>query len=256
MSGKIKQLLDAGEKVRVMSSGSLISPKMIDAIGSLGIVDGIWIDQEHNDIHHRDLELMLMACRSAGLDAFSRVPPNDYGTIMRPYEAGCSGVMVAQVRTLDQVETAVQWAKFPPLGTRGMFGANAESNYGSLSPPEYVEMANRDRWVAIQIETAEAVEIADQIAATEGVDLLFIGPADLAVTLGVPGDLLNPKCVAALQRVSSAAQAAGIRWGAVSPTLEHARKCSELGCQLHSVFGEFTALKQGLLAQQETFREI
>ena len=117
-------------------------------------------------------------------------------------EAGCSGVMIAQVRTLDEVEQAVRWAKYPPVGLRGFFGGNVETGFGSIDMATHVAQANRDRWVSIQIETPEAVEIVDQIAAIEGVDWLFVGPADLSVTLGVPGEFLHPKCIDALKRVA------------------------------------------------------
>ena len=256
MIGKIKQLLGEGKKVRVMASGTFITPKMVDAIGSFGILDGIRFDQEHNAIPHHRLELLAMACRSVGLDCFARVPPLDYSTIMRPLETGCSGVMIAQVRTLEQVETAVSWAKYPPVGVRGSYTANYESQYGGMSTAELVQRSNQDRWVAIQIETLEAVEIVDQIAAVEGVDWLFIGPNDLSVTLGVPGELLHPKCVAALERVSEAVKAVGKPWGALSPSLDHAQKCSDLGCQIHSLYSEFNALKAGFLAIEETFKSL
>jgi 2-dehydro-3-deoxyglucarate aldolase/4-hydroxy-2-oxoheptanedioate aldolase len=72
--------------------------------GILGNFHGLWIDQEHTAVPHAQLELMLMASRAVGLDAFARVPPTDYATVMRPMEAGCSGVIIAQVRTLAEVE--------------------------------------------------------------------------------------------------------------------------------------------------------
>ena len=116
---------------------------------------------------------MLIACRATGMDAFARVAPTHYATVMRPMEAGCSGVMIAQVRTLAEVQQAVQWVKYPPIGTRGMFTGNAETKYGLIDIATQVETANRERWLSIQIETVESVEIVDQIAAVEGVDWLL-----------------------------------------------------------------------------------
>ena len=101
--------------------------------------------------------------------------------------------MIAQVRTLDEVKQSVQWAKYPPVGTRGAFTGNAETRYGKIGLATHIENANRDRWLSVQIETPEAVDIVDKIAATDGVDWLFVGPADLSVTLGVPGDFMHPK---------------------------------------------------------------
>jgi 4-hydroxy-2-oxoheptanedioate aldolase len=184
------------------------------------------------------------------------VPPTDYATVMRPMETGCSGVMIAQVRSVEEVERAVSWAKYPPVGVRGMFTANVETEFGGLDMATQVSRANRDRWVSIQIETPEAVEVVDQIAATEGVDWLFVGPADLSVTLGVPGDFLHPKCIAALKKVSAAVKQAGKSWGILSRDPEHARVCRELGCQLFSIFGDIDCLRVGLKTLEERFADV
>ena len=150
-----------------------------------------------------------MACRAVGLDAFARVPPTDYATIMRPMEAGCSGVMIAQVRTLEEVVAVGAMGQVSAAGGSRLvlLDGRIELRQGRRRHP-YLECQPR-RWLSIQIETDEAVEIADQIAATEGVDWLFVGPADLSVALGVPGQFLHPKCVAALERVSAACKRGG-----------------------------------------------
>jgi 2-dehydro-3-deoxyglucarate aldolase/4-hydroxy-2-oxoheptanedioate aldolase len=256
MSSIIKERLVAGKIVRTMHIVGYATPRIIEMLGLLGDFHGYWFDQEHSAIPHADLELMLIACRASGKDAFARVSPTDYATVMRPMEAGCSGVMIAQVRTLAEVERAVAWAKFPPVGIRGTFTGNAETAYGKTSLADLIAAANRDRWVSIQIETPEAVEIVDKIAATKGVDWLFVGPADLSVTLGVPGDFLHPKCIEALKRVAAAAKKVGKAWGILSRDVEHARICRELGCQLFSVFGDIDCLRVGLAAIEKQFSDL
>jgi 2-dehydro-3-deoxyglucarate aldolase/4-hydroxy-2-oxoheptanedioate aldolase len=256
MSSIIKDRLAAGQLVRVMHFTGYATPKIVEMAGRLGNLHGMWFDQEHATIPHVDLELLLIACRAAGKDAFARVPPTDYATIMRPMEAGCSGVMVAQVRSLEEVERAVEWAKYPPAGKRGFFGGNVESGFGTVEMAKHVATANRERWLAIQIETPEAVEIVEQIAAAQGVDWLFVGPADLSVTLGVPGDFLHAKCIDALKRVASATKKAGKAWGTLSRDVEHARRCRELGCQLFSIFGDLDCFRIGLRALEERFAEL
>src|SRR3954466_6327445 len=154
----IKQRLAAGKIVRTMHIVGYATPRIIELAGMFGDFHGYWFDQEHSAISHQDLELMLIACRATGKDAFARVPPTDYATIMRPMEAGCSGVMIAQVRTLEEVKQAVAWAKYPPVGIRGTFTGNAETRFGKVGLAEHVAAANRDHWVSIQIETPEAVE--------------------------------------------------------------------------------------------------
>src|SRR6478736_533414 len=159
MSSIIKERLAAGKIVRTMHIVGFATPRIIEMLGLLGDFHGYWFDQEHSAIPHAELEMMLIACRASRKDAFARVPPTDYATVMRPLEVGCSGVMIAQVRTLAEVEQAVAWAKYPPVGQRGMFGGNAETRYGQVDIATQVATANRDRWVSIQIETVESVEI-------------------------------------------------------------------------------------------------
>ncbi|MCA9168196.1 MAG: host specificity protein [Planctomycetales bacterium] len=252
----ILQRLRQGQFVRLMSVGSFPSPKLVEMIGLLGDVHGIWIDQEHAFVSHAEMELMLMACRASGIDAFARVPPTDYATVMRPMETGCSGVMVAQIRTVDEVKRAVDWIRYPPRGVRGLFLSNAECGYGSLSAGQQFAAAAERRWLAIQIETAEAVACVDEIAAVDGVDLLFVGPADLSSNLGVPGEVLHERCITALKRVSAACAAAGKPWGTLSRTAEHAQTCRDLGCRLISFASDVDLIRRGMDASRQIFESL
>ena len=251
----IKQRLAQGQIVRVMTFGSLASPKLVEIAGLVGGLHGIWIDQEHSAISRRDLEMLLMACRAAGLSAFVRLAPTDYATVMRPMEGGAEGVMIAQIRNVDEVKQAVSWVKYPPLGTRGLFLANYEAGYGTADQVQHIDTANRERWLCIQIETPDAVDCADRIAAVEGVDCLFVGPGDLACTLGVPGQAMHPKCIAALERVSAGAKAAGKPWGVLARSPEHAAKCRDLGCQLFSLVGDIDLIHRGFQATKKLYSE-
>ena len=255
MTTTIKQRLANGELVRVLTVASLASPKLVEIAGLAGGFHGIWIDQEHSAIPHQQLELLLMACRASGLDAFVRVAPTDYATVMRPMETGASGVMVAQIRNVAEVQRVVQWAKYPPVGVRGLFLANFEAGYGTANPGQFTEQANRDRWLCIQIETVEAVECADEIAAVEGVDSLFVGPSDLSCALGVPGQAMHPKCIAALEKVSAAVKKAGKSWGVLTRSPEHGAKCRELGCQLFSLAGDLDLVQRGLQASKKLYAD-
>jgi 2-keto-3-deoxy-L-rhamnonate aldolase RhmA len=256
MPDPLKQRLANGEQVNLFMAGPLASPKLLEAIGMTGAFDGVWIDQEHLAIPQSELELLLMGARAGDLDVLVRVAPTDYTAVMRPYETGANGVMAAQIRTVDEVQQIVSWANYPPVGTRGLFGRNWEGGYGHTPPAEQVAGAHRDTWLAIQIETAEAVEYVDEIAAIEGVDHLFVGPGDLACTLGVTGDAMHPKCLDALQRVAAAAKASGKSWGALNPNKEHAEYCLKLGCQLFSIGSDIDLVYRGIKATQGMFGEV
>lgn len=253
MKRTIKERLVNGEIVRVMFFGSLANPKLVEVAGVVGGFDGVWFDQEHSAISHQQLELLAMASRAAGLPCFVRLAPTDYATVMRPFEAGAEGVMAAQIRTVDQVKQIVEWAKYPPTGVRGLFLANYEAAYATCDQQTHVESCNRDRWLSIQIETPESVACVDRIAATEGVDWLFVGPGDLACTLGVTGQVMHPKCIDAMERVAAACKAANKPWGVLARSAEHAAKCRELGCQLFSLVGDMDLVHRGFQATKKMY---
>ena len=251
----IKQRLADGQVVRVMFVGPLASPRLVEILGLHGDLHAVWFDQEHARVDHQELAMLLIAARAVGLDAFVRAVPADYASLMRPMELGASGIMVPQVRDVDQVKEAVQWAKYPPLGVRGLYQGNYEARYGGIDAATHIEQANRDRWTLIQIETAEAVDCVEQIAAVEGVDCLFVGPSDLACTLGVPGQPMHAKCIAALEKVAAATKAAGKSWGILPASPEHAAVSRDLGCRLFSFSADTDVFRRGIRSVQETFAD-
>jgi 2-keto-3-deoxy-L-rhamnonate aldolase RhmA len=105
----------------------------------------------------------------------------------------------------------------------------------------------------VQIETAEALECVEQIAAVEGVEHLFVGPSDLSVSLGVPGQFMHERCTAALERISAAVKSAGKSWGILARSQEHAQFCKSLGCQLFAVGNDLASVLNGVRTLQGNF---
>jgi len=175
---------------------------------------------------------------------------------MRCLEAGAGGIMAAQVRSARQAQEIVQWTKFHPQGMRGINGTGVDGRYGTLPFSEYAARANAETFVAIQIEHAEAVEDVEKIAAIPHLDLLFVGPADLSQSLGIPGEWENPRVWTAVERVARAAKANGIHWAILPRDPKHARRCLELGCRMLSVGIDVWALQRGLAAFQKEFADL
>lgn len=253
MSHSIKQRLLAGELVNVFAIGAIPSTKLVELAALSGGYHAIWIDEEHAALSLQQIELLALACRSVGLDSYVRLAPVNYAAVMRPMEAGVGGVMAAQVRSLAEVEQIVSWAKFPPLGQRGVNPSNFEGRYSTCKLSEHVIDCNRDRWLSVQIETREALECVEDIAKVEGIDHLFVGPADLSVALGVPGDFMHPLCLAALERISRAVRSVGKSWGILARGHEHAVQCRKLGCQLFAYGNDLSIAMQGFKAVRETY---
>jgi 2-dehydro-3-deoxyglucarate aldolase/4-hydroxy-2-oxoheptanedioate aldolase len=255
MGARLKQLLSENRLVRVFCVGQLCHPKIVEIVGLFGGFDAVWLDQEHCGLSTAQIEQATLAARATGLETFVRLAPTDYATVMRPLEAGAGGVMAAQVRNARQAEEVVRWAKFHPRGLRGVNGCGVDGRYGTLPAAEYLRRANDDVFLAIQVEHAEAVEDVERIAALPDVDVLFVGPADLGQSMGLPGDWDHPGIWQAVERVAQAAKAHRTHWAILPPTAAYARRCVELGCRMLSLGIDVWSVQRGLKAFQTEFAE-
>lgn len=252
---RIKTLLAEGRFVKMFGLGQLLSPKLIEIVGEHGGFDALWLDAEHAGLGMKDIELATMAARVYGMDHFVRMPANDYASVMRVLEAGAGGVMVSMVRSPEEAEQAVRWSKFYPRGERGLNGGNRDGRFGLMPIPEYVEKANDETFVGIQIETRSAIDAVSEIAAIPDVDLLFVGPADISQVLGVPGDFENPQCLETIERIARACSIAGKPWGIVPRGPDYARRMREWGCKMFVLGFDIHAFHAGIRASKERYAE-
>lgn len=253
MPASIKELLADDQFVFTIGMGRVCHHNLIQMIGVHGGFEALWFDMEHGNLSMEDLEVATLACRSQGMDSFVRVAPTDYATVTRCLEAGGGGVMAAQIHTAEQAEEFVKWTKFAPRGNRGLNSSGWDGQYGTIGLKEFCEKANRESFLAIQIETEGSVEECNEIAAIDGVDLLFVGPADLSQNLGVTGDFFNEKCIEAIDKVAAACSEHGKYWGAVSVNPEHAQMLVEKGCRMISPASDTKLIMAGLGAIQSDY---
>lgn len=251
----MKQRLAEGERINVFAVSRLFHPNMIEVYGVHGGFAGFWIDDEHAGFTVKDIEVAAACGRASGLDSFVRIPPTDYATVTRCLESGAGGVMAAQINSAEQAEEFVRWSKFAPRGHRGMNAGGYDGRFGNLSVTEFTESANRNSFVAIQIETLGSLDECDAIAAIDGVDLLFVGPSDLSQALGVSGNFMHEKCLEAIDRVAAACKNHGKTWGAVTTTPEHARMLTDKGCLMLSPTNDVRTFNMGVKATKEMYSE-
>ena len=202
-------------------------PVAIEVTAQAGL-DFICIDWEHAQISPRhDRE------SGAGRDvhqvpAMVRVPGHGAEAIAAALDSGARGVLVPRVSTAAQAAAAVKAARYPPLGARGV-GPGRAAGYG-YRIPEYLAGANAEIVVAVQVETAEGLDNVDAIAATEGVDVVFVGPGDLSVSIDAIGPARRrPACAARSRRSSPPALAHGKAAGIFCATPEDVGKWSAAG---------------------------
>lgn len=253
MPETIKQRLARNEMVMVVGVGRVMHHNLLQMIGIQGGFHALWFDHEHVGFSLERLEIGTLAARSQGLDSFVRIAPTDYALVTKCLEAGGGGVMAAQIFSAEQAEQFVRWAKFAPRGARGLNIGGWDGRFATIPPKEFCEKSNRETFVAIQIETAQAVEECDDIAAIDGVDLLFVGPSDLSQSLGVTGEFMHPDCLEAIDKVAAACRNHGKHWGAVCVNPEHAEMMAGKGCRMLSPTSDGKIINAGIQAVKEEY---
>ena len=192
-------------------SGQMICGTMIRTVRNPSIVclaknaglDFVMFDCEHGTYTTETIHDMCMTAMALGLECFVRVPAGTKDYISRILDCGTSGIMVPMTETAEQAKNLVLYSKYAPIGSRG-FAMCANTGYKPGKHTEVMQGANSRVWSIAQIETKLGVENCEEIAAVEGIDALLIGPNDLSIDLGIPGDLDNPIQIEAIKKVAAA----------------------------------------------------
>ena len=190
----------------------LLSAPAIEVLAYTGM-DYVLIDLEHSPIGAEHAAQLVGVAQGAGLAPLVRVDGIERSPILKMLDAGAAGLVVPQLETVEQARKLVSYAKFPPLGNRG-YCPTRDGGWGSGSCYErgmdgYMAEANTSTLLIPQCETAGCLEHIEEIAAVEGVDGIFIGPFDLSIALGIPGQFGDPLLTEGIERVRRACAAAG-----------------------------------------------
>lgn len=186
---------------------SLGSPGSAELLGRSGL-DWVVVDMEHGNTTESELLAHLNAIEVSGSVALVRPQSGERLRIGRALDMGAAGVVIPRLDTIDQVREAVTFLHYPPTGQRGVALLTRGARLGTVSH-EGVAALNDDIVGIVQIESPSALAAADEFAASDGVDVLFVGPADLSHSLGIPGQFSNPVYQDALRRVVAACRAHG-----------------------------------------------
>jgi 4-hydroxy-2-oxoheptanedioate aldolase len=212
---------------------------LVEVLGYHGW-DFFLFDAEHSSLEPRDCEDLVRTADLRGITPLIRVPTNQPHIILRFLDTGAQGIQVPMVNSAAEAEKAVRAAKFNPRGSRGLAGTRA-ADYGQTAPfNEYVEIANAETLVVVQIEAVEALTQVSEIAHVDGVDVVFIGPTDLSLSLGVPGQPQHPLVREATEKITADVIQAGKILGAFASSAEAARQWRRGGtrylvCNLESI---------------------
>lgn len=248
----LKQRLQRGEAA-LGCWLQLMSPLAAEVVGKVGF-DCVVIDLEHGPGSIPEAVQLMQALQGSACAPLIRVPDGDKAWLKRALDAGAQGCMVPAVEGPEAARAAVAGSFFPPLGARGLAtGAIRASGFG-LRESDYLAQAVDGTLLICQIETPGGVAAVEEIAALDGVDMLFVGPNDLAASLGHLGQLDHPDVVAATARVEAAARGAGKLLGAIPTPGRSVADLKAAGYHLIMADVDSLLLREGGLASVAAFR--
>ncbi len=204
------------------------SPAIVEVIGHLGF-DFALIDAEHGPMGLETCEQMIRAADVVNITPLVRIAMNIQQNILRYLDMGALGVQLPLLNTKADVENVVRSVRYRPVGRRGLAGVRA-NNWGMWGPTaKYVEEANRQNLVIVQIETMEAVENLKEILTVPGVDIVFIGPNDLSAAMGYTGQQNHPEVHKMIAKLVKEIHAAGRATGTIAYDAETLKLRQEQG---------------------------
>lgn len=221
--------LGAGEPCYTLGIRTARSVDFVRMAASSGY-DAIWIDLEHSTIPLDTTAQMSATARDLGLEAWVRVPEGDFGVIGRVLDGGASGLIIPQIETAEDAKRAVSYCRYPPEGGRSHNALYSTFGFCRIDPKERAEAANRSVFLQVLLESTQAVDNVETIAAVDGVDAIGLGLNDLSANMNMLGDVQAEAITAICRRVIAAAKKHGkhaIIGGLKGP--DHYRQMVDLG---------------------------
>ncbi|ARE41653.1 2,4-dihydroxyhept-2-ene-1,7-dioic acid aldolase [Rhodovulum sp. P5] len=223
-----------------------------DMLAACGF-DWIVLDTEHGAMEVTDTLPALHAIDGyPEVSAVVRVAINDWVLIKRHLDQGAQTLMLPYVQSREEAEAAVQAIRYPPRGVRGVAGMTRSSRYGLIG--DYMARAEEELCLILQVETGQALDRLEDIATVDGVDGIFIGPADLSASLGYPGQQRHPDVVAAIEGAIGRLKDVGVPSGILTLDEEFAHHCIGLGTSFTAISVDMAALRNAATALLADFK--
>ncbi len=251
-TNQVREKLRAGKSSLGCFVG-LGSPNAAELLAHAGF-EWLIIETEHSALDSAEVEHMLMAINGADAVPIVRVPSADPVYIQRSLDFGAMGIMVPMVRTVEEAQTVVRATRYPPSGTRGYNPLRA-AHY-SFDSKDYFYRANDNLLVALILETREAVQNLEAIASVSGVDVLFLGPFDLCLSLGLdPMKQPHPQVEAVIEQMLSIAKKTGISAGIHAFNTDQLQKRQTQGFTMISYSADYVLLAEAARTGLEAYRK-
>ena len=245
-----KRAIRAG-KPQIGLWSTLSSGYTVEVVAGAGF-DWLLLDTEHSPVDIENLLGQLQAAAPYASHPIVRIPWNDMVTVKRVLDIGAQTLLVPYVQNVDEARNAVAHTRYPPAGVRGVAGTTRATRFGRVK--DYAKRAHEEICVLVQVETESALKNIEAICALDGIDGVFIGPADLHASLGHAGETANPKVKPmideAIRRIRKAGKAPGI----LTPNEADARHWLECGALFVAVGSDAGILARGADALAAKFK--
>ena len=192
--------------------------------------DFLFIDMEHAMFNWETVHNLVQMALVTDICPLVRVTDLQYALVARALDTGALGVIIPRVENREQVEQAVSFAKYPPLGRRGA-GGEGRNAYERLNAREAVETSNAESMVVVQVESKAGLAEIDDIARVPGLDVICVGPQDMSISLEVHGDFSAPVFVDAIEQIVAAASKHGVAVGMVEREAANLERWHQRGCR-------------------------
>lgn len=224
-------------------------------MASLMGFDGLWIDLEHHAHSLETAQAMMRAARIGASDIVARPAKGEFMRMGRVLEAGAQGILYPRCDNAQEAAELVEWAKFPPQGSRGLDGCGADNPFSFSPPREYTKFANANTFLAAQIEDPAALDHVEEIASVPGIDVIFLGPADFSAMAGHMGEFDHQVVRDAERRIAEGAKKHGKAWGRPAANPAEAQRLLDMGAQFFVHGVDLLLVKQGWERMQQEFAE-
>ncbi|TCJ19984.1 hypothetical protein E0L93_03285 [Rubrobacter taiwanensis] len=237
----LKQRLAGGELSISTMVSEVKNPNLARMFATAGL-DSMIIDMEHGTFDWSDMSAMIAVARGAGLAPVVRIPEIRREAVLKPLDAGAAGLLVPMVNSVEKAREVIRLAKYPPAGVRGTALRRGHSDYRQVSAGEYLRRVNEEVALLLQIETRQSLKQVDEMMQLDGVDAIFIGPFDLSVDMGIPGQVWNPDIRAVFSRVIESGKRHNVATGIQVFSMEQAKELVKEGVRYLSFSSDVNML--------------
>lgn len=234
---RVKKALREGRLQVGCAFAQLRLPAVATILGKAGL-DWCYLDAEHGPFDFGMLQDLCRAAIAAGMAPIVRVADVQYSLIARSLDCGAMGILLPRVESPEVLAQAASWAFFPPVGRRGYGFTQHNVDYEPVTIPQIIQHINDNTMLVFQIETQAGLDRRDELLSVPGVDAVMVGPADLSISLGIPGEFEHPKLIDAIDKIIDSCRKHGVAPGIHIRSLHLAKFWRDRGMRLLSTGGD------------------